>query len=282
MSQKAALASLGLVATGLAWMGARATSYEPLITTYTIKSPLRSGKPKLRLAHVSDFHAGSGIWSAQALNRQIRQGRPDFVCVTGDHFDRKYPIQEVQQGLIALAKAYPVLLVTGNNDEDVPQINDILHRLRVGGVHVLNNDSASFFVKEGGVTFFGVRDRKAYPGEETWLGTVQESLQPEEVRDPAGYRVVLGHRPEITVLYDSLRQDLVLCGHAHGGQWQLPGGRGVFAPNQGLFPRYSRGLYERGKEFSYHMVVSAGFDLHPLIPRVYNRPELVFVDIVGA
>lgn len=282
MTNKLFLASAGLGATGLAWLAAKMTSYEPVITTHKISSPVRKGKPPLRLAHVSDFHAGSGIWSPEALNRLILEGKPDLICVTGDHFDPKYPTQEVKRGLISLAQVTPVLFVTGNNDEQEPRIDEILHRLRAGGVAVLNNVSASFFIKEGGVTVFGVRDHKAYPGEETWLANVQEKLREEEGgRDPEGYRIVLGHRPEITVLYDSLRQDLVLCGHAHGGQWRLPKLGGLFAPNQGIFPKYSRGVYQCGKKAPYTMVVSGGFDVHALVPRVNNRPELVFVDIVG-
>lgn len=280
MRVKPSLAYLGIVGTALAYLGARATSYEPIISCHRVKTPLRSGKPDLRIAHISDFHAGSGIWSPEALNRHVRQGKPDFVCVTGDHFDQKYPSQEVERALLALAQELPVLYVTGNNEEEMPQINDILRRLRAGGLYVLENESASFFVKDGGITFYGVRDHKAYPGEDNWLATVQEGLVSERVREPVGYRVVLGHRPEILSLYDSLRQDLVLCGHAHGGQWRI-GKRGVFAPNQGILPKYSRGFYRRGKEFPYNMIVSAGFDVHPVVPRIFNRPELVFVDIVG-
>jgi predicted MPP superfamily phosphohydrolase len=70
--------------------------------------------------------------------------------------------------------------------------------------------------------------------------------------------------------------DLILSGHAHGGQVRLPFIGGLVAPNQGLFPKYSQGLYERKNT---KMVVSRGLG-NSIIPlRVNNRPELVIITL---
>ena len=68
---------------------------------------------------------------------------------------------------------------------------------------------------------------------------------------------MLSHRPELFETYVSSGIDLVLSGHAHGGQFRLPFVGGLIAPNQGLFPKYDAGLYT---ESNTHMVVSRGVE----------------------
>ena len=70
----------------------------------------------------------------------------------------------------------------------------------------------------------------------------------------------------------------MLTGHAHGGQFRVPGLGGLWAPGQGLFPPYDAGLYERD---GTAMVVSRGVG-NSLFPfRVNNRPEIVVVTLGG-
>ena len=78
--------------------------------------------------------------------------------------------------------------------------------------------------------------------------------------------------------YQKYDFDLVLSGHAHGGQWRIPGIlNGLYVPNQGLFPKYAGGRYdyEGGT-----MIVSRGLARESTpIPRIFNRPEVVIVDV---
>ena len=97
-----------------------------------------------------------------------------------------------------------------------------------------------------------------------------------ELVDEATYTVLLAHRPELIDIYVESTVDLVLCGHAHGGQFRIPFIGGVYAPGQGLFPKYDSGLYEVGET---QMVVSRGIG-NSIIPlRVNNRPEVVLVEL---
>ncbi len=92
------------------------------------------------------------------------------------------------------------------------------------------------------------------------------------------YTVLLSHRPEFFELYTEYNFDLVLSGHAHGGQWRIPYIlNGLYAPNQGVFPKYAGGEYT---ENNTTMIVSRGLAREStLLPRFYNRPELVIIDL---
>ena len=71
------------------------------------------------------------------------------------------------------------------------------------------------------------------------------------------YCILLSHRPEAFEAYLSEGVDLVLSGHAHGGQFRLPLIGGIIAPNQGWFPEYAGGRYALGAHTA--MIVSRGF-----------------------
>ena len=98
-----------------------------------------------------------------------------------------------------------------------------------------------------------------------------------KVAPPAGeFSILLSHRPELFDTYAKSGVDLVLTGHAHGGQARLPGIGGLIAPDQGLLPEYDMGVY---KQDQTEMVVSRGLgnSLFPL--RFNNPPELVMVEL---
>ena len=94
--------------------------------------------------------------------------------------------------------------------------------------------------------------------------------------------VLLAHRPEYIADYAGYGFDLVCSGHAHGGQWIVPGlGNGLYAVGQGFFPKYAGGLYELeadGRKTSF--VVSRGLSYQkPAFPRFGNPPELPLVKL---
>lgn len=89
---------------------------------------------------------------------------------------------------------------------------------------------------------------------------------------------MLAHRPEYFPLYAKMGFDMALCGHAHGGQWRLPSLiNGIYAPNQGFLPEYAGGIYHSA---ATTMIVSRGLARESTrIPRLFNRPELVIIDL---
>ncbi len=99
-------------------------------------------------------------------------------------------------------------------------------------------------------------------------------------KDDNLFRVLLTHRPSYIESYLKYGFDLVLCGHAHGGQWRIPFIlNGVFAPDEGWLPKYAGGKYDFPNG---QMIVSRGLARESTrVPRIFNRPELVIVDVVG-
>lgn len=104
---------------------------------------------------------------------------------------------------------------------------------------------------------------------------------------PSRLKILLSHRPEYSGEYAKHNFDLVFSGHLHGGQWRLPGlGLGVYGPSAGgphvgerhLFPRRTGGVYPLNANTA--MVVSRGLARESTpIPRFFNHPELVVVDL---
>jgi hypothetical protein len=94
--------------------------------------------------------------------------------------------------------------------------------------------------------------------------------------EDGAYTVLLSHRPELFDAYAANGIDLALCGHAHGGQIRLPLIGGLFVPNQGLSPKYSEGVHEKGQT---KMAVSRGLGNSIAPVRINNRPELVVITL---
>ena len=86
------------------------------------------------------------------------------------------------------------------------------------------------------------------------------------------------HRPELFQIYAGTGADVILSGHAHGGQIRIRR-RGLYAPQQGFFPSYSEGIYRSGKSL---MFVSRGLGNTIPVPRIFNTPELCVISFEPA
>ena len=94
--------------------------------------------------------------------------------------------------------------------------------------------------------------------------------------DKSTFNILLAHRPELFETYVKEEMDLVLTGHAHGGQIRLPLSGGLVAPNQGLLPKYTSGKFVENETA---MIVSRGIGNSTFPFRVNNRLELVVVSL---
>ena len=199
----------------------------------------------LKIALITDLH---GNWygdEQSTLIEAVDKEKPDVVLLGGDIFDDKIDYEESEETIAILSKKYKCYYVTGNHEYWSKDVDNIVSIVKSYGITVLEGEVDTIDINGQPVNICGVDDPDNYVyldgGEsiETQLKRVDEKAN----RDY--YTILLSHRPEYYDLYSQYGFDLVLSGHAHGGQWRIPGLlNGLYAPNQGLFPEYAGGLYE--------------------------------------
>ena len=143
------------------------------------------------------------------------------------------------------------------------------------GARLLRGESVELERGGGSITLAGIDDPAFIKSGGSAAERAEAQLSP---LGRGGFTVLLAHRPELIDTYAAYA-DVVLSGHAHGGQVRLPFIGGLYAPGQGLLPEYDAGIYGRG---GCALIVSRGLgnSLFPL--RVNNRPELVTVELGSA
>jgi len=226
----------------------------------------------VRLTVLTDLHSCRYGDGQERLLSAVAEESPDAVLLVGDIVDDEMPEERAWITLAALAECYPCYYVTGNHEwrTDAERICESVAAL---GITVLRGEKAELTTKTTTVAFMGLDDPDAGFWDEQWEA-IKSSAEKET------FSVLLSHRPELVEDYRSLDADLVVSGHAHGGQWRIPGVlNGLLAPHQGLFPAYAGGMYDLSDTI---LIVSRGLAREStLVPRLFNRPELVIIDLLG-
>ncbi len=230
-----------------------------------------------RIAHVSDLHnAEFGRGNAELL-KMISENKPDIIVITGDLVDSHRTDIDVALAFAReAAKIAPTFYATGNHEASISkqEFETLKTGLEAAGVIVLEDEV--IWLERGGekIALLGLTDPD-FTEKSDLFGTapamVTTKLKNLTDREDC-YTILLSHRPELFDVYVSCSIDLILSGHAHGGQFRLPFVGGLVAPNQGFFPKYDAGLFTEGRT---NMVVSRGLG-NSIIPlRFNNRPEII-------
>lgn len=238
-----------------------------VVRRYTVESDKLT--ESVRLAIVSDLHSCAYGKEQKELLDAVAAEEPDLVLLPGDIVDDVLPEDNAWTVLEALAERWPCCYVTGNHEWWSGEAERICQEIEALGIHVLRGESVNITVKEQTITVLGIDDPDS--GEDQFSAVSQTKGE--------GYAILLAHRPEKIDDYLSGPFDLIVSGHAHGGQWRLPGLiNGLYAPNQGLFPQYAGGRYDFGAQV---FLVSRGLARESTrVPRLFNPPELVIADLV--
>ena len=240
------------------------------VSRYTL--PTKKLRRPVRVVLLSDLHEklfGSGN---HRLLSEIRRQKPDLVLVAGDMVDAPGSEGLVPLELMgALSQEYPVYYSLGNHELRTRGKSSYLKKLNASGISLLDNE----------MVYLTVNAQQLLIG-----GMTCEPDEAPDLSDPffqlfeasSACKLLLCHYPHL--FKDCLRYrdiDLILAGHAHGGQVRIPLlHQGLFAPQQGLFPRYTAGLHQYR---SCAMVVSRGLGNPSTIPRMFNPPEIVVIDL---
>ncbi|MFA6670955.1 MAG: metallophosphoesterase [Bacillota bacterium] len=215
------------------------------------------------------------IWGGYVRHNVI--GRRVYGRKTGDILDRRGKLDDT--GYVRFCKSLsdiaPAYAVTGNHEAKKNRLGEWERVLRRCGVIPMENRIEIFKKGSSGLALMGLEDGIGF------LSLYFDGI--EGAKDIP--RVLLAHRPEFFYSYCSdsneIRPDLVLSGHAHGGQFRIPFvDRGLVAPHQGLFPRYTSGLY--ASDNGVQMVVSRGLGNSIFPVRLNNRIHLPVIILAVA
>lgn len=248
------------------------------LNTYTISSRgLPDAFDGYRIAQVSDLHNAEFGDGNQRLLDMLREAEPDMIAITGDLIDsRKTNIAVALAFAEEAVRIAPCYYVSGNHEARVPEYRELKAGLEAAGVTVLDDARVEIEISGKSITIIGVNDPSFLADYLTSDAAVMDRKLSELSSEDASFTILLSHRPELFDTYAAHDMDLVLTGHAHGGQFRLPLIGGLIAPNQGLFPKYDDGLYSEGNT---NMIVSRGLG-NSIIPfRFNNRPEVVLIEL---
>ena len=246
------------------------------LNTYTISSRgLPDAFDGYRIAQVSDLHNAEFGDGNQRLLDMLREAEPDMIAITGDLIDsRKTNIAVALAFAEEAVRIAPCYYVSGNHEARVPEYRELKAGLEAAGVTVLDDARVEIEISGKSITIIGVNDPSFLADYLTSDAAVMDRKLSELSSEDASFTILLSHRPELFDTYAAHEMDLVLTGHAHGGQFRLPLIGGLIAPNQGLFPKYDDGLYSEGNT---NMIVSRGLGNSIISFRFNNRPEVVLI-----
>lgn len=231
-----------------------------------------------KIVQLSDLHSKYYGKNQQAIIKKVNNVTPDLIVFTGDLVDsRKYNKETSLSLMKELIQIAPVYFVTGNHEWWSGKFSSLEKELLEIGVIVMRNTADVITLGNDSIQIIGIDD-PALAGE----GMDERSITEEAIKnlmeevEEGRFNILLSHRPELFSLYSEYSFDVVLSGHAHGGQFRIPFIGGVIAPNQGLFPKYTSGKHTSDDTT---MIVNRGLG-NSIIPlRIFNRPEIVVLTL---
>lgn len=232
--------------------------------------PARGLHSPVKIAFLSDLH-GEDHAECLAL---VREFAPDLVIFGGDTFDERVPLAGGIAALRAFGKEFLTFYVPGNHEIKTGRYDLVKRAAAATETCLLAGENALVTVGENRILICGVEDplhqEKVYKQQ---LSAATKAASGEVCS------LLVTHRPERAADYAGLPFDLVLTGHAHGGQWRFPFLKdGFLAPDVGFFPKYTGGVYDLS---GTKLLVSRGLATkNTRVPRIGNPPELCLITLV--
>ena len=234
------------------------------ITNLFVETPLDSSYSFLLVADMHSKIPEGFLLKVAAL-------APDFILIAGDFVDDSFTENPHMLSLLfGFAEIAPTYYATGNHEQFTDTDRELI--ASSGVAFLENNDSTFENIRIGGlasgfghIPYFGKTPAPDFDFIDRFAAL-------------DGYKILIAHHPEYFKPYIRDKAiDLTVSGHAHGGQWRI-GKLAAYAPGQGIFPRYTSGLYTHR---DHHLIVSRGVGNHTVIPRIFNPTELVMVHLEG-
>ena len=246
------------------------------ISRYEVKSQkLPESFDGFKIVQLSDLHGAEFGEDGMELVEKVKELEPDMIALTGDFVTDEGDLAAVEKLAARLTELCPVYFVSGNHEFGSGLAVKVRNILERAGVKYLSNEYLTISRGEDGILLGGVEDPLAYA----------DMLSPDELAQkmndaaPDAFKILLGHRNYWMTEYPELPVDLIFCGHAHGGLIRIPGVGGLIGTDRRLFPDFDAGQFNNGR---YTLIVSRGLGNSVSIPRIFNRPEIVCVELSSA
>lgn len=259
------------------------------ISKYKIKSKnIPKSFDKYKIVQLSDIHNDYYGYKLDMLVSKVEEENPDIIVITGDLVDaQKYNVENTLDFIDSIKDIAPIYFVYGNHDLAIngdSNYERMVEKLEERDVKFLNIKSDSIVKGNESINILGIQDpstvyhvkelSEIYSNEEKMKYMLDEVTNNKINKD--GFTLLLSHRPEYISIYKDYDIDLVLTGHAHGGQFRIPFVGGIYSPGQGFFPKYTAGVHEENETT---MIVSRGLGNSRFPIRVFNTPEIVSITL---
>lgn len=248
------------------------------VTEYTVSDPeIPAAFDGFTIAQVSDLH---NDWMGEPGGKlliALQEAQPDMIVITGDMIDsRRTDIPAALEFAAEAVQIAPCFYVPGNHEARISEYETFKKGLLDLGVTVLENEKRMILRSGQTISLLGVVDPTSAVD---YTKDRAEQIMDENLASISredGFTILLAHQPELIDIYTKHGVNLVLSGHVHGGQLRLPFVGALYAPSQGLFPKYDAGLFREGDT---QMIISRGVGTSVIPLRFHNPPELVLITL---
>ena len=239
----------------------------------------------VRTVVISDLHDHKFGEDNEKLAEKIREIDPDLIFIDGDMLNGESENAEVPVTLIReLKDTAPIYYALGNHEIDYMENGhpELTEELEAAGAVVLDKEYVDVEVDGIQIRLGGMYDYAFGLN-----GNNDASAAPDDTRsfledfqNTDRLKIMLAHRPDSFIFGDASKVwdvDLVISGHNHGGQVGLAFLGGLYGGDQGFFPEYVHGMYEKD---NFQMLVTSGLGSdRQKLPRFNNPPEIAVLEI---
>lgn len=229
----------------------------------------------VKIVMISDLHSEV----VNKLDEKIKKLNPDIIFLAGDIFDEINSNDVSEKFITDIKDIAPVYCVFGNHDYWSGEIFKIKSIFNKNNIIFIEDDFKEIDINGNKLKIAGVCDPEKKTFEDGTYNQIESMENAFKNLESNSYNILIAHRPEHIEEYKKYNFNLVVSGHAHGGQIRIPFLlNGLFAPDQGFFPKYAGGLYKHNKLI--HIVGRGITTKRPNIPRIFNPPEIVVINLI--
>lgn len=242
-------------------------------------SGLAPDVPPMRVAVISDLHVGSPNWGLSRLKElveRVNAAKPDLILIAGD-----FSISNVIGGrFVAPADFAPTIAnldaplgifsVMGNHDWiDAP--DSLIDAFQRSGLDLIDGQLRHIIWHGETIDLIGI------PDDVTQRPDIKKILQNLSAQEEDRATILLTHNPGIYLdLAPEMRLALMLAGHTHGGQVNIPFFDPVFMPTRAPY-EWAHGLIET-KNGPLFVTSGVGTSIFPV--RFNQPPEIAILTLV--